>query len=497
MGENLISSTALAKKLERVMSKNLIKAEPSELMIGDYVTWNSSGGAAYGRIVREVTEGTLGVPGTDFTLEASEENPAYLIRLYSFDEEDQEYEETDTYVGHRADALSRISNLIVDNDDDEEEEDDEEEMSYDMEITEEAACDNDLERANVDDVYLYLSDRMAFEKEEMESNSIINEGDFVMWEAAGNIYKGRVLKITTTETVQSSAGLKLEGKEDDPAVLVRLFREDEKGELIESDLKAVHRMSTLQKMPKPASMFVNKPEKSNNQVKESKSFAFNITETKEMEIDGIKYGIVRGYASTYGNVDRGNDKVITGAFSKSIARYKQNNRPIKMYFNHDSNEIIGGFPVAKIQDDSNGLYVEGQINLEVQKGREAYALAKQGVMQDFSIGYTVEDYDMKNGVRELKQLELWEISMVGEPMNTEARILSVKNNQPKQFKLKDVKAMTSKRDLEKLLRESGLFSKKAAVYLSSLLQINKSDSSLKTKELKELYNLINFIKGKK
>lgn len=600
----------LAKLKEEDMGKNFTK-KADRFMIGDYVSWNSNGSTAYGRIVRQVTEGALQIPGTDFVLRGTEENPAYLIRLYVREVEEEEgeieieFEETDIYIGHLADALTRIPAFdMLDQAEDESEEEEEEDEG---EETEEI-----IEMANADDAYLYLSDRMAFEKEQIDADSEIKEGDFVMWEAGGNLYKGRVLKITPDEIVQSSAGLKLEGREDDPAVLVRLFREDENGELIESDLKAVHRISTLQKMPKPTNDFVNTPSKSMKGSKESKTFAFNITETKEVEIDGLKYGIVRGYASTYGNVDRGNDRVITGAFNKSLKRYQETRRPIKMYFNHDSNEIIGGFPVDKIRDDANGLYVEGQINLEVQKGREAYALAKQGVMQDFSIGYTVEDYDLKAGVRELKELELWEISMVGEPMNPEARILSVKNVTPykdlplaaedyswdvnaaikrireftdskdapsasyknafmyfdtenpnefssyklpyadvidgdlkavpraifaiagalkgarggvevaesdkqkiinnlnkyyakmdkdspfedKQYCYQDVIKIKSKRDLEKLLRESGVFSKKAAVYLSSLLHARQSDSALKDNELRELKKLINYIKGK-
>lgn len=162
--------------------------------------------------------------------------------------------------------------------------------------------------------------------------------------------------------------------------------------------------------------------------KEFKVFSFDVKETKEEERDGKLYGIVKGYASTYGNVDRGGDRVIKGAFSKSLSEYRSRNRPVKMYFQHNSYDIIGGFPIDRIQEDENGLYVEGEINLEVQKGKEAYALAKQGVLSDFSIGYSIKEYDWKDGVRELIELALWEVSMVGEPMNEKANVTSVKNN---------------------------------------------------------------------
>ena len=58
------------------------KAAADALKTGDMVSWNSSGGRARGKITRIVRSGTLAVPDTDFTLNATEENPAALIRVY-------------------------------------------------------------------------------------------------------------------------------------------------------------------------------------------------------------------------------------------------------------------------------------------------------------------------------------------------------------------------------------------------------------------------------
>lgn len=159
---------------------------------------------------------------------------------------------------------------------------------------------------------------------------------------------------------------------------------------------------------------------------EFKVVPFNITETKEIDRNGTKYGIVEGYASTYGNVDRVGDVVDKGAFTNTIIEHRKNSRPIRMYYQHDSKAIIGGFSPFTITDDQNGLKVVGEINLEVQQGREAYALAKQGVLTDFSIGYNVVDSEMVNGVRHLKEVVLWEISLVSEPANPKATVTQVK-----------------------------------------------------------------------
>jgi uncharacterized protein len=229
---------------------------------------------------------------------------------------------------------------------------------------------------------------------------------------------------------------------------------------------------------------------------EHKTFPFHLQSTKEI-VDpstGVAYGIVAGYASTFENIDRGNDIVSRGAFTKSLARYKKDNRQIKVHFQHDFNSIIGGIKAINAREDEFGLYVEAELNLEVQKGKEAYLLAKQGVLQDFSIGYSINDFEMRKCndgslCRELKELELWEVSMVGEPMNPKAQITSIKSHisnvdaiksietkeQFISFLIKALDAL-SKKELEKTLRESGLFSKQAAMILASKFGQKQSDS---------------------
>lgn len=87
------------------------RAEPGELEIGDFVQWDSSGGTARGRIEHIMTEGVLGVPDSSFSINASEDDPAALIRIYREDDEDG-WEETETLVGHRFSTLTKIDSLI-------------------------------------------------------------------------------------------------------------------------------------------------------------------------------------------------------------------------------------------------------------------------------------------------------------------------------------------------------------------------------------------------
>lgn len=69
--------------------------------VGDMVSWNSSGGRAEGEIVRVQESGRLAIPDSSLVLNATEDDPAYLIRIY------REGEPTDVLVGHRESALTK------------------------------------------------------------------------------------------------------------------------------------------------------------------------------------------------------------------------------------------------------------------------------------------------------------------------------------------------------------------------------------------------------
>ena len=210
-----------------------------------------------------------------------------------------------------------------------------------------------------------------------------------------------------------------------------------------------------------------------------KSVRFNQTETKENLRNGVPVGIIEGFAATW-TLDRGDDVILEGAFAKTIARHSAEGRPVRMLFQHSSKDLIGGFPIESIKETPEGLMVRGEINLDVQSGREAYALAKQGVLTDLSIGFSIPSSDCceykRDGdsvVRIIKEVDLWEVSMVGEPMNPEACISSVKS-----VDVKTVEACNSLADVESLLKING-FSSEGAKVLISRIKIAKSreDSS--------------------
>jgi len=85
------------------------RAAPGSVAEGDFVSWDSSGGRARGRIDHVMDYGTLDIPGTDFTIDATEEDPAALITVY--EEVSGGWRPTETQVGHKVSTITKIDPL--------------------------------------------------------------------------------------------------------------------------------------------------------------------------------------------------------------------------------------------------------------------------------------------------------------------------------------------------------------------------------------------------
>jgi HK97 family phage portal protein len=85
------------------------RAQPGTVSEGDFVSWDSSGGRARGRIDHVMDYGTLDIPGTDFKIDATKADPAALITLY--EEVAGGWRATETQVGHKVATLTKIDPL--------------------------------------------------------------------------------------------------------------------------------------------------------------------------------------------------------------------------------------------------------------------------------------------------------------------------------------------------------------------------------------------------
>lgn len=157
---------------------------------------------------------------------------------------------------------------------------------------------------------------------------------------------------------------------------------------------------------------------------------FSVVESK----DDSGQGIIEAYVSIFDNVDLGGDKIIKGAFAESLAK-----KFPKGVWMHEWET-----PIAKTleaREDEKGLYIKGQFNLETQRGKEAYSDLKFGIIDEFSIGYRVLDYEFDEaGTRILKKVKLYEWSPVLAGMNPDTELLTVKSEKEEEKKVKFIKS---------------------------------------------------------
>lgn len=149
---------------------------------------------------------------------------------------------------------------------------------------------------------------------------------------------------------------------------------------------------------------------------ERKAFKFNLESSDED-------GEFSGHAAVFGNVDDGGDVIEKGAFTKTI---QEDYDRIKILSQHDDQSLPIGRPL-ELREDEKGLFIRGKIS-DTHMGRDIRTLLKDGVLNELSIGYEAIDWetDGKSGVRRLKEIKLWEVSVVTWAMNDQARITDVK-----------------------------------------------------------------------
>lgn len=152
-------------------------------------------------------------------------------------------------------------------------------------------------------------------------------------------------------------------------------------------------------------------------VREHKALKFELESTDES-------GEFSGYAAVFGNRDSGDDIIEKGAFSKTI---REDFDRIKILALHNDCWLPVGKPL-ELREDDKGLYIRGKIS-DTAMGRDIHTLMKDGVLNELSIGYdaVVFDFDSEQGARHLKEIRLWEISVVTWAMNDQAKIDEVKS----------------------------------------------------------------------
>lgn len=161
--------------------------------------------------------------------------------------------------------------------------------------------------------------------------------------------------------------------------------------------------------------------------------------TLEAKATATELGEFTAIAAAY-SVDRGNERIIPGAFAKTIANWRASGKMIPLHWDHsgDPSDIIGVVDPASVEETDAGLLVAGRLDLEGSSvAKEAWRLMKSGSMA-LSFGYMVTDgEEAKDGVYELKSVDLFEISITPAPMNPDTRFIGLKSVTAAEDKLEE------------------------------------------------------------
>lgn len=212
------------------------RAMPGTLKPGDFVSWKDHGETYQGRIREVVSAGNIDIPNSGVQIMGTVYDPAALVQMY--EQVDGKWTEASTFLGLKFSQLSGISALI---------DDEMPEFSYDEPLLED---DSDEEEAP--EGYHFMPDGTLMldseHEDERAAPDALNVDDFVSWNSSGGRVRGQIERIERNGTINvPNSEFTIEGTEDDPAALIRVWRESEEGWQASETLVG-HKFSTLTKI---------------------------------------------------------------------------------------------------------------------------------------------------------------------------------------------------------------------------------------------------------
>jgi HK97 family phage prohead protease len=160
--------------------------------------------------------------------------------------------------------------------------------------------------------------------------------------------------------------------------------------------------------------------------------------TVKFKTDDLEEGEFIGYASVFGNKDSYGDVVLKGSFSNTLAEWERKGVPIPLLWGHNTSDPdfnLGA--ILEASEDDRGLKVHGRLDMESPKAAQVYRLLKSGRVNQMSFAYQVVDgayvepegegKSWRDAYFELREVDLYEVSIVPIGANSETEILAVKS----------------------------------------------------------------------
>ena len=142
-------------------------------------------------------------------------------------------------------------------------------------------------------------------------------------------------------------------------------------------------------------------------------------------------GTIEGYASTWiRQPDSYGDVVKEGAFTESLKERWNGGKGIPMLWAHQMDNLASYIGKADADEDEKGLHFVAEFD-DTEEAQRVRQLYKDGRLSKFSFAYDVLEAGpttLEGGIKatELQKLDLYEISCVLVPANSDAGVLDIK-----------------------------------------------------------------------
>lgn len=138
-------------------------------------------------------------------------------------------------------------------------------------------------------------------------------------------------------------------------------------------------------------------------------------------------------AAVFGNVDRGGDRILPGAFTKVLDQMREAGDPLPIVLSHkheDPMAVIGKADPTDVVETADGLQVTGNLDLSNPVAKQAHKLMKERLLKGWSFAYTVakDGQKVNDGVNDITEMkDLFEAGPTLIGMNPEAQLQAVKS----------------------------------------------------------------------
>lgn len=157
---------------------------------------------------------------------------------------------------------------------------------------------------------------------------------------------------------------------------------------------------------------------------------------KNHRLDGLKAGgtdvpegTFTAYASTWTKTpDSYGDIVSKGAFANTLEAWKNSGNTIPLLFGHNmADPMMNLGAITDAKEDDHGLLVTAELDLSNPVAAQVYKMVKGRRIDQMSFAYDITSQDiLQDGTRDIKGVNLYEVSVVPVGANPDTEILTVK-----------------------------------------------------------------------